>query len=129
VLQPTSCVDLLPTFLHMTGQPTPSWCEGRVLPTFIHDESDLERSIFALEAKSNPKYAAIDKATVAVIRDNYKLIHYTGYGHIADSYELYDLANDPEELEDIFAHETSVAAALQGELMHKLDEVNDQFRR
>jgi arylsulfatase A-like enzyme len=129
VLQHASCVDLMPTFLHLTGQAIPSWCEGRVLPAFGGDEPHPKRSIYAMEAKSNPKYEVLDNATVAIIQDNYKLIYYTGYGDKTNSYELYDLANDPEEMEDLFTRESSVGAALNDELMHKLDEVNTQFRQ
>jgi arylsulfatase A-like enzyme len=123
----TSCVDLLPTLLDVTGQPIPDWCEGRILPTFGDQEAGSDRAIFAVEAKSNPKQAPLTKATVAIIKDQYKLIHYFGYDKYESEYELYDLANDPEELEDLYASEKQVAANLQNELRDKLQEVNQPY--
>jgi len=127
VYTPTSAVDLLPTFLHATGQSIPDWCEGQVLPTFGGKEASDERSIFSVEAKSNPKQAALTKGTVALIKDQYKLIHYFGYGGYRNEYELYDLVNDPEEMEDLYLSNKLVAADLQSELEDKLAEVNQPY--
>ena len=32
---PTSAVDILPTLLHVTGQPAAGWAEGQILPPFV----------------------------------------------------------------------------------------------
>jgi arylsulfatase len=129
VYTPTSCVDLLPTLLHATGQAIPDWCEGEILPPFGSNEASMERSIFAVEAKSNSKRAPLTKATVTLIKGQYKLIHYFGYDGYEDEYELYDLANDPEEMEDLYSSNRAVAADLQRELEEKLREVNRPYVR
>ena len=122
----TSCVDVLPTLLHLTGHPIPSWCEGQVLPTFVDNRAVNQRSIFTVEAKSNPKQAPLTKGTIALIKDRYKLIHYFGYAGHESEFELYDLGKDPEELEDLYLSKRSVATDLQEELLRKLHEVNSQ---
>lgn len=123
----TSCVDLLPTMLQVTGQPVPHWCEGEILPTFGDREPDGERSLFALEAKSNPKQGPLTKATMMVSKDRYKLTRYLGYKDGEDKYELYDLENDPEELVNLYASRKPEAADLQNELREKLQEVNRPY--
>jgi len=127
VYTPTSCVDLLPTLLHVTGQIIPDWCEGKILPTFGGKKAHSECSVFVVEAKSNPKLAPLTKGTVAMIKGQYKLIHYFGYDGYESEYELYDLANDPEEMEDLCASRKSVAADLKSELEEKLKGISQPY--
>jgi arylsulfatase A-like enzyme len=121
---PTSAVDLMPTILHVTGQSIPDKCEGRILPLFNDQAVDLERSIFAFEAKENPANQPFRKATIAIIKGQFKMIYYFGYEGIPDFYELYDLANDPEELEDISESSPKIANRMLNEIMDKLEEIN-----
>ena len=125
---PTSCVDILPTLLHITGQSIPNWAEGRILPTFVDQTTDGEHMVFAMEAKGNPKQAPLAKATLAIIGNQQKLVHYFGYGGKAkDRYELYNLVDDPEELEDLYTDGKSPAKDLQDQLAEKLQEVNQPY--
>ena len=124
---PTSCIDLLPTLLHLTGKPIPAWCEGQVLPGFGAADPDPERSIFTVEAKSNPKQGPLKIGTVMMIKGRYKIIHYFGYKPHPDVDEVYDLANDPAERENRQGPEAIPAASdLQGELVAKLEETNQR---
>jgi arylsulfatase A-like enzyme len=123
---PTSCIDVLPTLLHATGQPVPDWCEGELLPD-LGGTADSDRSVFSVEAKENPAHAPLRQGTVALRRGDYKLIHYFGYSGYEDEYELYDLEEDPEELHDLYSSKTSVAAALRHQLKAKLREVNRPY--
>ena len=41
-----------------------------------------------------------------------------------DVFELYDLENDPEEMNDLFSKESALATDLKTELIKKLDEIN-----
>ncbi len=129
VYTPTSSVDLLPTLCHATGQPIPGWCEGEILPGFASEPVDPTRSIYAVEAKQNPQRAPLTKATVALIKGRYKLIHYRGYAGYEDEYELYNLASDPEEMEDLYTSRPGVAGELRSELLEKLRQVNEPYRR
>jgi choline-sulfatase len=118
----TSNVDLLPTFTDIAGLPVPSWCEGRVLPGLGGDE-DSQRSVFVVEAKRNPAHAPLRKASIAMLQGQYKLVYYTGYKYYDEQYELYDLNNDPQELENQYpAH--PAARELQSELEQRLREVS-----
>jgi arylsulfatase A-like enzyme len=124
VYTPTSSVDLLPTLLHAIGHPIPNWIEGQVLPTFSEIAPDSDRSIYAIEAKSNSQHGPLTEATVSINKGPYKLIHYFGYEGHENVFELYNLEKDPEELENLFTTKTSLAKELQSELLEKLDEAN-----
>lgn len=123
----TSCVDLLPSLLSLTGQAVPNWCEGQLLPA-LGGESDSDRTIFALEARHNASDAPLTRATVALIRGSSKLIHYRGYPGYEDRYELYDLMRDPQEMDDLYESKPSTAADLRHQLTQKLEEVNHPYR-
>jgi len=127
VYTPTSCVDLLPTLLQATNRSIPDWCEGEPLPGFGGGGRSGERSIFSVEARSNPKQMALARGTAALVKGQYKLIHYFGYRGYEDETELYDLANDPEEIEDLYLSKRSVAADLRNEMDDKLREVNRAY--
>lgn len=127
IYSPTNSVDVLPTLLNLTQHPVPDWTDGVLLPG-LGGVEDMERSQFTVEAKTNAAYAPLTKATVAMIKGNYKLIYYTGY-EAEDSFELYDLANDYEELEDLYPAQPSFSKALKDELLEKLDSVNAKYRK
>jgi choline-sulfatase len=122
----TSCVDLLPTLLHLAGQSVPDWCEGRLLPE-LGGERDGDRTVYSVEAKLNSMKRPLTRATVAMVRGAYKLIHYFGYEGYESEFELYDLENDPEELEDLYSPTNPVAADMQDQLELKLQEVNRPY--
>jgi arylsulfatase A-like enzyme len=123
----TSCIDLLPTLLHLTGQAIPEWCEGMLLPNIGTPKATSERSIFAIEAKSNPKKAPLNKATVSLRKGQYKLICYLGYEAQGEEFELYDLENDPEEREDTFVSQRTIAAELRNELETHLQTIDQPY--
>jgi arylsulfatase A-like enzyme len=125
----TSGVDLLPTLLHLIGEAIPEWCEGQIVPASSAEPSRGERSIFVVEAKHNQIHQPLTRGTVALIRDRHKLIHYFGHDGYDNVYELYDLENDPEELEDVYPLQGPVARDLQNELDQKLREVNQPYTR
>lgn len=119
VYTPTSAIDMVPTLLHLAGQPIPAWCEGDVLPTLGGTPSD-DRPIFIVDSKASFKQGPLTAGTVAMIQGRYKLIYYFGYEDFDEVYELYDLENDPEELNDLYATETSVAEAMRQTLLAEL---------
>jgi arylsulfatase A-like enzyme len=128
VTSPTSCLDLLPTLTYLAGQPIPDWCEGEVLPT-LGGKATSGRSIFTVEAKRNPKQAPIAKATLSMVKDEYKVIQYLGYGSRYDDYtEVYDLKNDPEELTDLHTSNPGLSSDMRNELMDKLQAVNRAYQ-
>jgi arylsulfatase A-like enzyme len=126
IYSPVNSVDIVPTLLHLAGKPIPSWCEGQVLPG-LGGEEDRERSTFTLEAKLNPAFSPLTVLTVAMRKDSHKLIYFKGYG-LPDWFELYDQQNDPEELNDLFQSEKTLAAQLKDEILERLDEAGKQFQ-
>jgi arylsulfatase A-like enzyme len=122
----TSSIDLLPTIMHLTGSEPPAWCEGKLLPPFRTKKSLDREAIFAIEAKSNPRLGPLNVATVAMMKENYKLIKYWGYEGIEDFYELYDLENDPEEHIDLSSSRKSLANDLLEELRLKIEGIENR---
>jgi arylsulfatase A-like enzyme len=123
VQTPTNGIDVLPTLLHLTGHPIPDWCQGLLLPGFFGDQSESNRSSLMMDAKDNPAYAPLREATLAIRNENFKLIYYTGY-EAEDSFELYDLEADPEELVDLVPSSPSIMKALMDELLEAFDVAN-----
>ncbi len=81
-----------------------------------------------VEAKANPAYEPLHKATLVLIRDQYKLVHYLGYKSYSDAYELYDLSSDPEELQNLYPDHPA-ARELQAELDGQLERVNQRYKK
>ncbi len=127
---PTSSVDVLPTLTHLSGAEVPSWCEGQLLPGFGGPEN-AEQSVFMMDAKENSAFAPLrHRASFALRKGPYKLICYRGFSEYAgkDQFELYDIENDPEELNDLYSQATSTAAALRSELLAKVKYENARFK-
>jgi arylsulfatase A-like enzyme len=126
---PTNAIDLLPTLLHVTGQPAADWAEGSVLPPFSDKYSD-DRDIYVLEAKTNGKYSPLSVATTTLIKGQYKLIFFFGYEELgvnSERVELYDIANDLEELNDLSSSKKETTAELLNEIKQKLTIVNKPY--
>ena len=128
---PTSAVDVLPTLLHVTKKQVPDWTEGVVLPPFSNPASMLEsdRGVYVLEAKKNNRYDPLTTATVAFVKENYKLMYFFGYEMLGgeERIELYDLESDPEELNNLYAVKRETGSELLAELKAKLAEVNEPY--
>ncbi len=126
IYSPTTAIDVLPTLLHLAGKPVPDWCEGQILPPFNPDTSNTSRPIYIVEAKDNARTGPLKTATVALIKDHKKIIHYFGYEQKQDDYEFYNLKNDPDELEDRFPGKKGIFTDMEEELLVRLDEVNQR---
>jgi arylsulfatase A-like enzyme len=126
VVTPTSSVDILPTLAAITGTNIPEWCEGRPLPG-IGGTVDPSRRVFTVEAKATPARGRMEKSSVALLQGRYKLVHYRGYDY--DFSELYDLVDDPEELENLYERRPAEAKPLEEELLHRLELAGDQLVR
>ena len=126
----TSAVDLLPTLLHITGQKPATWGEGIVLPPFLPSESGLERTVYTVQARRNDQYKPITNATVVMVKGQYKLMYFFGYEELGageDRIELYDVENDPEEMNNLSTSKRETASELLNELKTKLAEVNEPY--
>jgi len=132
VYSATSAVDVLPTLLRVTGQEVPGWVEGKVLPPFSEVAPDPARSLYAVEAKLSREGGPLFPVTTMVVRGRHKLIHFSGYEELGDagSYlELYDLENDPEELNNLYDAQSSLSRELRNELLERLKEADKLYRK
>ena len=127
VYSPTNAVDVLPTLMQLTGRPIPPQTEGLPLPG-LGGVEDFERSTFTVEAKRNPAYAPLTKATVAMRKGSHKLIYYTGYA-AEDSFELYDFNEDSEEMHDLYPEAPAIAGKLREELLETLLSADKQYMK
>jgi len=130
VRKPTSAVDVLPTLLHVTGQKPADWTEGVVLPPFSNMYPGNDRSIYALEARKNKKYAPLSVATTTLIKGQYKLMYFFGYNELngEERIELFDIETDPEEINNLYTAKRETAGEMLHELKGKLAEVNKPYR-
>jgi arylsulfatase A-like enzyme len=127
---PTSAIDVLPTLLHVTGKTIPSWCPGEILPPYRSEPVDPERSLFALEAKFNDAYKPITKASIMNIKWPYKIVEYRGYDEMKNTplkYDMFDLEEDPEELNDIFSPDDPLARQMIEEIDQQITEADKPY--
>jgi arylsulfatase A-like enzyme len=125
---PTSSIDVLPTLVHLSGGPTPAWCEGQLLPGF-GAPANTEQSVYIMDAQTNPAYQPIRHGTFALRKGDYKLLYYRGFEQYGqeDRFELYDIRNDPEELDDLYSASSSAAQDLRRELLERVQAENAKF--
>ena len=126
----TSAVDLLPTLCKLSGMELPSWSEGQVLPGMgFSQEASADRSTFCMDAKENPKTQPLRKASFAIYRQSYKLTLMQGYPQAADSWEMYDLENDPEEMNNLYSPSNAVASELKAELQARIEQSDQPYQK
>jgi arylsulfatase len=124
----TSNLDLLPTLLQIAGKEIPDWVEGRLLPGFGGTE-DASRSIFPMMAKDNAAFRPIKRATFTLIKGAYELFFFTGYPGHPDSFELYNLQEDPQELQDLFRKDITTASQMKNELLEAINTANRNVQK
>jgi choline-sulfatase len=126
---PTSAVDVLPTLLYVTGQSPANWTEGIVLPPYSNAYPDADRSVYILEARKTEKYKPLTIATTALVKNEHKLMYFFGYDELGEEkrIELYDVENDPEELNNLYSVKRETAKEMLHELKTKLAEVDEPY--
>jgi arylsulfatase A-like enzyme len=126
---PTSSTDILPTLVHLSGGSAPAWSEGEILPG-LGGQEDPERSIYMMDCKTDPAYLPLKRASFAMRKGLHKLILYRGYSQYdaQDAFELYDIDNDPEELNDLYSESLPLAQGLRAELLAKVEAENARYK-
>jgi len=124
----TSNLDLLPTLLQIAGKEIPDWIEGRLLPGFDGTE-DSSRSIFPMIAKDNAAFQPIEHATFSMIEGPYELFFFTGYPGHPDRFELYNLHEDPDELQDLFNKDITTASQMKNQLLEAIATANRNYQK
>jgi len=126
IFAPTSNTDILPTILSFAGKEQPSELDGRVLPGF-GGQVDEDRPIFSVVAVDNPAFGEIRKAVISMRKRAYKLIAYLGYEQMGQPFELYNLENDPDELDNLAPEDAKILSVMKDELFAYLDAANQSF--
>lgn len=123
----TSNIDILPTVLSLAGKDSNNDIDGKILPG-LGGSIDDERPIFSLVAVDNSAFTPIKKAVISMRKRNYKLITYLGYDEV-EQFELYDLENDPDELQNLASKDVKILADMKDEMFTYLDEANKPFEK
>jgi len=117
----TSNIDLLPTLLHIGGKKSLAGLDGKVLPGLGGNED--ARSLFSMEAKKCSSFGdLVNGATVSMVKGEHKLIYYTGYPRRPDTFELYNLKDDMNEMKDLYLLDTVTASQMKEELLDNFEE-------
>jgi choline-sulfatase len=106
-------VDILPTVLDLLKLPIPPTLQGRSLMPLILGTSDVEMPAFT-ETTPGGYQATPEmmKTRIRAMRTSlWKLIHSHGPG--IDTYELYDLKNDPKEYDNVIDQHPEVAEKMR----------------
>lgn len=96
-------IDHAPTFLEMAGVPVPDDIQGESYLAFLRTGKaekgkHWRKSLYYHFYEYPGEHAA--RRHYGVRTDRYKLIHF--YGHDIDSWELYDLKEDPTEMHNLY---------------------------
>jgi arylsulfatase A-like enzyme len=123
IYNPTSALDVIPTLLHLAGLNFPQKLEGAILPPFAN--SNPNRSIFAMDARDNHPDQSLSLYTAMLRKGPYKFTQYYGYQQLPDHqpfFELYNLEEDPEELDNLIKKEVRITKEMREELAEKIFE-------
>lgn len=129
IYTPTSAVDILPTLLHVTGGNIPAGLEGSILPPFSNEARISERYIYTVQTRDTAPNDPLTIVTLSQIKGDYKLMYFTGYKELngTERIELYNLAEDPEELHNLYSENDGLSRLLLAELKTKLEEMNKPY--
>ena len=124
----TSSVDLLPTIAHLTGNPAPAWGEGKLLPE-LGGTPDDGRSHFAMDAKYGSSFGPLVNYSMSLTREGHRLTYYCYPKDDYQRFEFYDIDADLGELKDLYPGQPALAMQMKDELLQKVTDVNQPFRR
>ncbi len=117
-------IDIPATILELAGIPVPSWMEGRSLVPLMRGGTLPPRPAFSMALEGQPSRGhRIVKGRFAVWEGDYKLIHYLQKNISL----LFNLKEDPGELNNIFDREPEVGKRLLKLLMKNLREANERI--
>ncbi len=129
IYTPTSNADILPTVLHLAGQPALSaGLDGVALP-LLGGEADSARPIISLDAKKNSAFLPLKRVSISMRKGDWKLIRYAGYPAASESYELYNIVQDSFEQQNQFQKAASIASAMQAEMLDMLAQADKPFQK
>jgi len=122
----TNNIDLLPTMLSFADREIPANLDGQVLPGF-GGIVNTERPLFSMNAIENSEFLPLTKAAICMHKGQYKLIAYLGYDDMENAYELYDLEEDPDELQNLAMNDSPIFSELREEFQEHLAAANQPY--
>ena len=130
IYQPTSAADILPTALKLTGNSAPAYTDGIILPPYNPNHVPIERSVYGVHGRYNPPRKPLTTASVMLVKWPYKLVAYWGYDKLqgAPMYELFNLADDPEELENLHQKAPHVLNAMRDEIYDQINQADKPYQ-
>jgi arylsulfatase A-like enzyme len=114
-------VDIAPTLLDLAGVPAPKHMPGRSLMELANEDKPAWRKEWLYEYYEYPGWENV-KPNRGIRTERYKLIHY--YLE-PQEFELYDLANDPGERENLYGKPQH--AALQQDLRDRMEKLRKEI--
>jgi arylsulfatase A-like enzyme len=101
--------DIAPTLVDLLGLPIPSYFDGESLRKAMYSDYVSEKPKYLMQLNEDNVKGPIDKGTIAVVKGNYKYIHYlNGSGD-----KLFDFINDPREVHNLTNSEKFIASDLK----------------
>lgn len=120
-----SQIDIPATILELANIPIPSWMEGQSLVPLLRDMDISLEPVMSMTLYENNIKDPINKGTIAMRKDNYKLIHY-----LEDEKSLlFNLKNDPDEMNNLINKEPVVRQQLLGLIKDNLKKANENIIR
>lgn len=114
-------LDFAQTFLDYAGAPIPTEMQGRTMRPILEQTSDSWRDAVYYHYFEYPGIHAV-KRHYGVRTDRYKLIHFY---YDNDEWELFDLENDPKEMNNLFGQPGYEAITEQ--LKTRLSDLRTQY--
>ncbi len=117
-------IDIPATILDLSNISVPEWMEGRSLAPLIRGETLPPQPLFSMSLQTNPALGElITKGSIAVWEGDYKLVHLLDDGKSI----LYNLKNDPDELNNLFEKEPEAGQRLLTILLDNLALANERI--
>lgn len=119
-------IDIPATILELAGIEKPPWMEGRSLYPLLRGKKLSSIPVLSMAFPENPDHGAkITKGTIAVWKGDYKLIHYLE----EDRSLLFNLREDPDELNNLFDKEPEIANRLLSLIRLNLEKANERIQK
>jgi arylsulfatase A-like enzyme len=104
--------------------PVPDWMEGRSLVPAMHGEKLEVKPAFSMNFEKNSSFDLISKGVISVWKGDHKLIHYLE----EDKSLLFNLKQDPEEINNLIDREPEIAHHLLDLIETNLDMANERIK-
>jgi arylsulfatase A-like enzyme len=119
-------IDIAPTILELAGIPDPEWMEGRSMVPLFERKHFEPRPVYSMQLIRNRAFGnPLEKGTIAVWEENYKLIHYLENKKSL----LFDLRDDPYETNDISREKAETVQKLMTLINDNLSSANARIEQ